>query len=353
MLTDMLAAIVPMCIALVGAGVVLGVRNHVAGPVRAPPAITEKPCPVTLVAGFAYVHVTEVTDSIHGTSSYRGWVRCGTPDSIPRDDLKNVPLVLSACPEEGTRPSPGVVELMDHLCHKPKWLDILAADERLVKGSNGSSAILLNPDFLLRSIDIGEDGALSVSNRHVDADPLLGREKPTHMKMVAWKAQGPRGEIMFQLLEDYLHVGISLAVLESGELPVPQSRDSIKIPERGLQLNYGYCMEFGWRRNIVVWAEASTTAPPHGGRTIARLRAAAATTPVPAGIDACALCGEPLRHGGKPAPAMRCDHRFHGACLVKWVKAEGSDRACPTCGTRLALPEPSGVVALRDDPHRG
>ena len=304
------------------------------------------------MAGFAFVQVTEVADSVHGTT-YRGSVECGTPDAVSRGDLREVPLVLSACPERGERPSPGVVELVDHLCQKQRWLDMLASDNRLVRVSSGSSAVMLHRDFILESIDIADDGTLSVSDRYVNAQPEHGRDQPTHMKMVAWRSPGPRGEVMFQLLTDYLHKGISPAAF--GSSPGMGYRNSTAVPDRNVELRLTYCHQFGYLRNQLVWAIPLT---PAAAWTHARRRRREAmarlttTTPLPVEAIECGICLEALSDSDHQAPTLRCSHRFHGKCLRDWLRTEGMDRICPNCRDPLESPEVSALVkALSEESH--
>ncbi|KAL8518695.1 hypothetical protein ACS0TY_009879 [Phlomoides rotata] len=64
--------------------------------------------------------------------------------------------------------------------------------------------------------------------------------------------------------------------------------------------------------------------------------------------DQCVICLEEWEAGEK-VKKMPCNHRFHGECIVKWLKIHGS---CPVCRYEMPMDEPDGEKVRSGDGER-
>jgi hypothetical protein len=65
------------------------------------------------------------------------------------------------------------------------------------------------------------------------------------------------------------------------------------------------------------------------------------------GSDQCPICLEHLQ-GGERVSELRCDHRFHHACLETWLES-GARQVCPLCIRPVdSTQAPAAVAGTRD-----
>ena len=187
------------------------------------------------------------------------------------------------------------------------------------------SAILIPSTNLLDSIAIGDDGNISVVDRHAYA--VHKSEDITHPRPLrlwfAWRKKTPSGSIVFQHVDSY-------AWLNGGPLPMVWHRgspyDHIDVPEKNVSLVLREFRSYPSApagRDHYISFEASLVPI---NLTLAEV--------LEGEDDTCAICLTQV-NATIDRPLV-CRHWFHDACLRQWLSLPGVQQLCPTCRARTS-----------------